>query len=106
VLNDPPGQAQQPVDCLLATGATMGSCSYAPTQAQTMVTDKLSSLAQADGVGFLDTWNWFCSDGGCPMVIGRTTAYLDRGHITQVYAAELAGPFAAAFRRVVRQLPS
>jgi peptidoglycan/LPS O-acetylase OafA/YrhL len=42
----------------------------------------------------------------CPIVIGRTIAYLDRGHITQVYAAELAGPFAGAFRRVVRQLPS
>ena len=62
----------------------MGSCSYAPTQAQTTVTDKLSSLTQADGVGFVDTWDWFCSDGVCPMIIGRTIAYLDRGHITLV----------------------
>jgi hypothetical protein len=30
VLNDPPGQARQPVDCLLGTGATMGSVRILP----------------------------------------------------------------------------
>jgi peptidoglycan/LPS O-acetylase OafA/YrhL len=98
IINDPPGQSMQPVDCLLASEATMSKCSYTPTQAQVTLSDEVESEAQVQGAGFINTWPWFCSADVCPMVIGHTIAYLDSGHVTDAYASQLATPFAQAFR--------
>ncbi len=34
----------------------------------------------------------------CPLVINETITYVDRGHVSQTYARELAQPFRTAFR--------
>ena len=34
----------------------------------------------------------------CPLVINQTITYVDRGHVSQTYALELAQPFRIAFR--------
>jgi hypothetical protein len=68
--------------------------------------DNIADIARFNHLGFLDTRGWFCWDGDCPMVIGRTIAYRDTGHVTETYASQLADPFRAAFRRAVGRLES
>ena len=41
----------------------------------------------------------------CPLVINKTIAWADQGHISQTYALELAGPFRAAFRHALFASP-
>ena len=41
-----------------------------------------------------------CTDT-CPLVIGRTIAYADSGHITKTHAQELSVVFGAALRKAL-----
>ena len=101
LIDDPPGQSQQPVDCLLSSGATMASCSYIPSQDRVSLSQEIASAAHVTGVGLIATWGWFCYQNVCPMVIGHTIAYLDRGHVTAAYAAELVSAFGVAFQHAL-----
>ena len=49
-----------------------------------------------------DPSDWFCYQQICPMVIGDTIAYVDTGHVSQTYAAELVAPFRAAFEKAAK----
>ena len=98
LLADVEGVGKDPVDCLLASGATMGSCTTVLTPELAILNDDLARSAKASGFSFLDTRSWFCFDARCPMVIGHTVVYLNRGHITATYARELVQPFATAFK--------
>jgi hypothetical protein len=102
LLGDDPGIQRQPVDCLLARGATMRSCTAAWPPDRFAVNADLASLAKAAGFGFVATAGWFCFNGRCPTVVGHTIAYRDTNHITKTYALELAAPFRSAFRRAIR----
>jgi len=103
VITDPPGETEQPLDCLLATGATMGTCSSTQTGAQAGANEELALLAHNHGAGLIETTGWFCFNSRCPMVIGHTIAYSDGGHVTTTYAEELTGPFKAALTQAVAQ---
>ena len=89
----------QPVDCLLAAGATLRSCMTTRSSNTLAFNDSIPQLAKAKHFGFLKTRGWFCYQDQCPMVVGTTIVYRDVGHITPEYAAELAGPFRTAFRQ-------
>jgi hypothetical protein len=89
----------QPVDCLLASGATLGSCLVTKSSRALAFNDGIPALAKAKRFGFLRTRGWFCHQGKCPMVIGRTIVYRDGGHITPEYAQKLAASFRTAFRQ-------
>lgn len=102
VIGDTPGQARQPVDCLLQPHATMRTCTT------TLDADRVRTLSQNEsamaaipGVRILDTLGWVCYGYECPMVVGHTIVYLDTGHITEAYATELAPVFRTAFRQAV-----
>jgi hypothetical protein len=98
---DDDGIAKEPVDCLLAPHATMKTCTTTATDSQYALNDALAKTARQRGFGFLNTRGWFCYQHQCPMVVGQTIVYRDRGHITQTYALKLAAPFRAAFRRCI-----
>jgi len=100
VLGDPPGQTQQPTDCLLASHATMKSCSSAPIAGQVETDAGVESATKAFG-RFLDTTPWLCYQLTCPMVVGHTVVYVDTNHITTAYAEELAPLFGDALERVL-----
>ncbi|MHB8656945.1 MAG: acyltransferase family protein, partial [Solirubrobacteraceae bacterium] len=103
IMGDSPGEqtARQPVDCLLSEHATMARCNTVPSNALFEIDDDLSAAAKAAGAGFIDPRGWFCFKGQCPMVIGRTIAYVDGSHVTTTYARELAEPFRVAFEQAV-----
>jgi peptidoglycan/LPS O-acetylase OafA/YrhL len=104
VVGDAPGQRREPVDCLLARGATMKTCTSRPPPAALSATAAIGSKARARGIGFVDTEGWFCAPGSrkqllCPLVVDRTITYFDRGHVSQTYAQRLASLFRTAFQR-------
>jgi hypothetical protein len=99
VIEDEEDIDSQPVDCLLAAGATLGSCMTTHTSDDLAFNDGLARLAKAKHFGFLKTRGWFCYRNRCPMVVGTTIAYQDRNHITKEYAQLLAAPFRTAFRQ-------
>jgi peptidoglycan/LPS O-acetylase OafA/YrhL len=100
VLGDPPGQTQQPTDCLLAAHATMRSCSSSPISGQVETGAGVESATRAFG-RFLDTTPWLCYQLTCPMVVGHTVVYVDTNHITTAYAEELAPLFGDALERIL-----
>ena len=91
----------QPVDCLLATGATLLSCMTTQTSSLLAFNNSLPQLAKAKHFGFLKTRGWFCYQNQCPMVVGTTIVYRDTGHITPEYALLLTAPFRKAFRQCI-----
>ena len=92
---------RQPVDCLLASGATMATCTITRTPIDFKLNDDLARLAPLAGFKYLATRGWFCYQFRCPMVVGNTIVYRDLAHVTVPYVLELYGPFRAAFRRAI-----
>ncbi len=109
VMGDAPTQTKDPVDCLLAPGANMKTCTATATRAQLKTDDTVAVGARKKKLGFISTRGWFCARGGsailCPLVINQTIVWADRGHISQTYALELAGPFRAAFKHALFASP-
>jgi hypothetical protein len=106
VVGDPTSQRRDPVDCLLARGATMKTCTSRQLRSQARADRAIAANARKAGVGFVDTRGWFCARARtwgrgylCPTVINRTIAFLDRGHISKTYALELAQQFRTDFQR-------
>jgi peptidoglycan/LPS O-acetylase OafA/YrhL len=64
VLGDQPKQSSQPVDCLLASGATMSACSTSPTDQQLAIAGDVATGAAAAGGKYIDTSGWFCYQVG------------------------------------------
>jgi len=103
VVADDAGVSRQPLDCLLASGSTMQTCTTSWPPARFYANDALASLAHRLGLGFLDTEGWFCVKRECPTVVGRTVVYRDTGHLTKRYVSELAGPFRVGLHTAVRR---
>jgi hypothetical protein len=101
LMPDNDGVSKQPVDCLLARGATMRTCTTSWPAARFGFTDGLAKLAKARGFGFLKTRGWFCYQRQCPMVVSHTIVYRDLGHITQSYALALSAVFRSTFRSCI-----
>lgn len=101
VIEDEEGMEAQPVDCLLAAGATLSSCMTTQTSTGLAFNDGLTQLAKAKHFSFLKTRGWFCYQNQCPMVVGTTVVYRDMNHLTVEYAQRLTGPFRVAFRQCI-----
>lgn len=106
VVGDPSSQKRDPVDCLLAKGATMKTCTSLQRKVQAQTDGAIAADAERNGVGFIDARAWLCARARrsphrflCPLVVNKTITALDRGHISKTYALELAAPFRTAFRR-------
>ncbi|MDP9223433.1 MAG: acyltransferase, partial [Actinomycetota bacterium] len=89
VIADQEAPAKQPVDCLLARGATMRTCTSRSPANVLAFNNNLAKVAKVNKFGFLKTRGWFCYQNQCPMVVARTIVYRDLGHITQTYALKL-----------------
>jgi hypothetical protein len=108
VVGDSPHQAFDPTNCLLASGATMRTCTTTAHQFTLGADEAIAAAARRKRQAFVDTRGWFCARGAggrglyrCPLVINRTITFIDHGHVGQTYASELAAPFRAAFLRAL-----
>ena len=104
VVGDSPHQHRNPVDCLLAAGANMRTCSSKATLVELQTDASVAAAAAKAHVGFMNVTGWFCAHASsvavlCPMVVNRTIGWIDQGHISSTYGLELSTPFRNAFRR-------
>ncbi len=89
LLSDVPRLPEEPGACLAADGADLGDCMFPPTdwsERNRMISEDAAARA---GVPAINPSPWLCADGLCPVVVGSTIAYRDRGHISAARAAEL-----------------
>ena len=92
LLADTPRLPDDPGHCLAAPDSRLGDCLFEPADQSTRMRDVSMVAANRAGVETIDPTPWLCADGLCPVVIGSTIAYRDRGHISTTRAAELAAP--------------
>jgi hypothetical protein len=97
VIGDPEGLTEDPVDCLLASNASMATCTTTWPASALAPYDSVARGARSLGVGFLPTRGFLCSNRRCPTVIGNTIAWMDTDHLTVAYSVQIAGAFRAAF---------
>jgi len=100
---DTPIQKKQPADCLLRHGATHGTCALTLDDTSTSAdASAYDVLTNTPGLAVIDPRPWLCYQGVCPIVIGKTIAYSDAGHLTTTYVSELAPLFRLAFDSALR----
>lgn len=99
VIGDPEGLEFNPARCVVVPHASLSSCTTTWPASALSAYDKIARAAKGMGVGFLPTRGFVCYRRQCPAVVGHTIAWMDNSHLTGVYTAELAGPFASAFVR-------
>ena len=105
-LGDPPGQLEEPADCLLASHPTMSSCSRVVPESQLDSTTDVDLAIQGLS-SMLDPTPWFCTESDvCPMVVRNTVVYVDHDHITSEYALELSVLFSSSLKKAVSDAPS
>jgi peptidoglycan/LPS O-acetylase OafA/YrhL len=103
VIGDPEGQSSDPVDCLLASHATMASCTTTWPASSLAAYDEIAQRTKQLGVGFLPTRQFVCFEHECPVVVGNTIAWMDNSHLTVSYSTQIAAPFRAAFLDAVKR---
>jgi hypothetical protein len=102
VLEDPPAHPRPTLDCLLARGATIGSCTFPVTPAEAATYASMRPQVRAAHARYLPTLQWFCARGLCPTIVGTIITYRDTTHITNTYASVLAEPQAIVLDRAIR----
>jgi hypothetical protein len=94
VIEDPPSRDWAALDCLLARGATLGSCTFRIPPVEAAACSSVQSETRAAHASYVRTLQWFCVRGLCPTVVGTIVTYRDTSHITATYARVLARPLA------------
>ena len=92
LLSDVPRLPEEPGTCLAQRGADLGDCMFPPTpwsERNRMISEDAATRA---GVPYVNPSPWLCAEDLCPVVVGSTIAYRDRGHISAARAAELWVP--------------
>lgn len=90
LLEDPPGQTQQPAECIAEPGATMGTCSSRVPSSYVPFMRDVAAMVRRTHHPAIPTLQWFCGRGVCPMVVDHTLTERDKSHLTTEYSAELA----------------
>jgi len=101
LIEDAPGRPVDAVDCLLASGATLGSCTFPITSRQRSIYREVRQEVRSDGVTYIPTLQWLCANNACPGVVGTIITYRDRHHLSATYANELANPLAEKMASVL-----
>jgi len=90
LLTDPPGQTQQPSDCIFRPKATMGECSSRVPDTYVPLMHAIAQMSAQTHHPAIPTLQWFCAKGVCPMVIDHTLTTRDTSHFTLQYSEALA----------------
>ena len=101
VVGDPEGLDVNPVDCLLRTNATMGTCATTWPASALRGYDHVRQGVTRLGIRFLATRGFVSYQREYPAVIGNTIVWLDSNHMTYLYAAQVAGAFRAAYLHAI-----
>ena len=103
VIGDPESLSFQPVDCLLAGNASMGTCTTTWPASSLVAYDTVGREARSIGAGFVATRGLVCYERECPAVIDHTIVWSDNDHMTVAYSQHVAGAFRSAFDRALAE---
>jgi len=92
VMQDTPYWTSNPVDCLLASGKTVGDCTLDYRRALVALYSHVNAVVKAAGATVVPTVQWFCTATKCPPVIDNTIVYRDTEHVAADYATHLEDP--------------
>jgi peptidoglycan/LPS O-acetylase OafA/YrhL len=105
VVGDPVVTLEDPVDCLLAAGATMKTCTPRAASSTLETNHAVTADTYRLGGAFIGVRGWFCAPAYtgsgtllCPDVVNRTIVRRDFNHVSAAYALELTPFFSAALR--------
>jgi peptidoglycan/LPS O-acetylase OafA/YrhL len=101
VIGDPEGLNVNPVDCLLRSNATMGTCATTWPASALRGYDRVKQGVTRLGIPFLATRGFVSYQREYPAVIGNTIVWLDSNHMTYLYSAQVAGAFRAAYLHAI-----
>ena len=104
LLADPPGQSQQPGDCIARPGATMRRCSSRVLRTYVPLMHALGRMTRATHHPAIPTLQWFCANTICPMVINHTLTLRDRSHFTLQYSTDLGPVLGLELKPIMIQL--
>ncbi len=102
VVEDPPARKRAALDCLLARGATLGSCAWRVTPGEAAVYAAVRRDASTAGARYVPTMQWFCARDLCPAVVGTIVTYRDTSHVTATYVRVLADPLGSLLAAATR----
>ncbi len=103
VIGDPPRLSFDP-QTVLGRGATLADGLSDPFPRSMLMRRAVRAGALAGGAEYVETKQWFCAYGQCPVVVGDYITRRDRGHMTLEYAASLSEPLGARLG-LSRRLP-
>ncbi len=89
LIRDVPRADVAPGTCLTTGDPDLGDCLFRPDEAQEAEADVSVRAARLDAVPVVDPRPWLCWRGRCAAVVGDVIPYIDRSHLTAVYAALL-----------------
>jgi peptidoglycan/LPS O-acetylase OafA/YrhL len=74
-------------ECLAANLQRVDRCTPARQEVvdQELITAQ-RARAEVDGVAFVDTTRWMCTDDTCPLIVGHLLVYWDTHHLTVSYS--------------------
>ncbi|WP_370246722.1 acyltransferase family protein [Nocardioides sp.] len=98
LLADVPRLPEEPGACLAARGAHLGDCLFTPTDWSEQMRQVSLEAADRARVRTIDPTPWLCFQDQCPVVIGSSIAWRDRGHISATRAGELWRPLGIALK--------
>ena len=84
-----PSTPQPPADCLSASGATLGDCTFQLPQVVSEVNARTSAAAVDAGAGVIDMTPLVCAAERCPMVVRTTAVYADDNHLSATYVDQI-----------------
>ena len=86
LIRDVPRADVAPGTCLSDGDPDLGDCLFSPDAAAEVDADASVRAATAAGVATVDPRPWLCWQGRCAAVVGDVIPYIDRSHLTAVYA--------------------
>jgi hypothetical protein len=89
VLGDPPRLSIDP-ETALDSSDTLADGLAPPDPRSLLMRRAVRAAARAAGVEYVETAQWFCAWGQCPVVVGDYITRRDRGHVTVAYSASLS----------------
>jgi hypothetical protein len=91
VIGDPPRLSIDP-DSALDSHDTLADGLAPPAPRSVLMRKAVREAARSAGAEYVETAQWFCASGLCPVVVGDYLTHRDRGHITLAYSAALSEP--------------
>lgn len=89
LIRDVPLADVAPGTCLTTGEPDLGDCLFTPDPEHEAEADVSTKAARRSGVEVVDPRPWLCWRGQCAAVVGDVIPYIDRSHLTAVYAALL-----------------